>query len=194
LLGAARRPLVLLGPAMARGPRAAAVERLVEATGVPALPMESPRGFNDPWLHLAAPLLREADLLLLLGKKPDFVVRFADPAHHATGCGVIQVDADAASLRGGATLGIAADPAAVADQLARAAHGRPWSHRAWGGEGRRGRGGGAARGGAGAGAGDDAGGVGGGARLGSGAAPPAAGGRRAPASRRPRRDPDRRRW
>ena len=139
LLGAARRPLALLGPAMARGPRAAAVERLVEATGVPALPMESPRGFNDPWLHLAAPLLEEADLLLLLGKKPDFVVRFADPAHHAAGCGVIQVDADAASLRGGATLGIAADPAAVADQLAWAAHGRPWSHRAWGDEVRRAR-------------------------------------------------------
>jgi len=138
-LGAARRPLVLLGPAMARGPRAAAVERLVEATGVPALPMESPRGFNDPWLHLAAPLLKEADLLLLLGKKPDFVVRFADPAHHAVGCGVIQVDADAASLRGGATLGIAADPAVVADQLARAARGRPWSHRAWGDEVRRAR-------------------------------------------------------
>jgi acetolactate synthase-1/2/3 large subunit len=134
LLAAARRPLILLGPAMARGPRRAAVARLGEATGVPALPMESPRGFNDPWLHLAAPLLGQADLLLLLGKKPDFVVRFAQPPAVAAGCRVIQVDAEAAALGAGAALGIAADPAVVADQLAAAARGRTWSHRAWGEE------------------------------------------------------------
>jgi acetolactate synthase-1/2/3 large subunit len=133
LLAAARRPLVLLGPAMARGARRAAVARLGEATGVPALAMESPRGFNDPWLHLAAPLIGRADLLLLLGKKPDFVVRFAEPPAFAGDCRVIQVDADAASLRAGA-LGIVADPAVVADQLATAARRRTWSHRAWGEE------------------------------------------------------------
>src|ERR1700731_616776 len=139
LLAAAERPLVLLGPAMARGARAAAVERLSEATGMPALPMESPRGFNDPWLHLAAPLLKEVDLLLLLGKKPDFVVRFAQAANHAPGCRVVQVDADAASLGGGAVQGIVADPAVMADQPAAAARGRAWSHRAWGEEVRRAR-------------------------------------------------------
>ncbi|HEX4996372.1 MAG TPA: thiamine pyrophosphate-binding protein [Methylomirabilota bacterium] len=110
LLAAARRPVIMMGGAMARGPRRAAVARLGDATGVPALPMESPRGFNDPWLHLAAPLLGQADLLLLLGKKPDFVVRFAQPPAVAAGCRVIQVDADAA------------------------ARGRAWSHRAWGDE------------------------------------------------------------
>jgi acetolactate synthase-1/2/3 large subunit len=133
LLAAARRPLVLLGPAMARGARRAAVARLGEATGVPALAMESPRGFNDPWLLLASPLIGRADLLLLLGKKPDFVVRFAEPPAFAADCRVIQVDADAASLRAGA-LGIVADPAVVADQLATAACRRTWSHRAWGEE------------------------------------------------------------
>jgi acetolactate synthase-1/2/3 large subunit len=101
--------------------------------------MESPRGFNDPWLHLAAPLLKEVDLILLLGKKPDFVVRFAQAANHAAGCRVVQVDADAASLRGGAVQGIVADPAVMADQLAAAARGRAWSHRAWGEEVRRAR-------------------------------------------------------
>jgi acetolactate synthase-1/2/3 large subunit len=134
LLASARRPLILLGPAMARSPRRAAVARLAEATGVPALPMESPRGFNDPWLHLAAPLLGQADLLFLLGKRPDFVVRFAQPPAVAVGCRVVQVDADATALRAGAALAIAADPAVVADQLAAAARGRAWSHRAWGDE------------------------------------------------------------
>jgi acetolactate synthase-1/2/3 large subunit len=140
LLGAAHRPLILLGPAMARGARGAAVARLSEVTGVPALAMESPRGFNDPWLHLAAPLLGRADLLLLLGKKPDFVVRFAQAPAFTPGCRVIQVDADAASLRAGAALGIVADPAVVADQLAAAARGRAFTHGAWGDEVRRARG------------------------------------------------------
>ena len=139
LLAEARRPLVLLGPAMARGARAAAVERLSAATGIPALAMESPRGFNDPWLHLAAPLLKEADLLLLLGKKADFTVRFAQESAFAPGCRVIQVDADAASLRDGSAQGIVADPAVLADQLAAAARGRVWPHRAWAEEVRRAR-------------------------------------------------------
>jgi acetolactate synthase-1/2/3 large subunit len=139
LLAAAQRPLVLLGPAMARAARRVAVARLGEVTGVPALPIESPRGVNDPWLHLAAPLLGRADLLLLLGKKPDFTVRFAQPPFFSAGCRLIQVDADAASLRAGIALGVVADPAAVADQLAAAAHGRAWSHHAWGEEVRRAR-------------------------------------------------------
>ena len=134
LLAGARRPLILLGPAMARGARRAAAAGLSLATGVPALPMESPRGFNDPWLHLAAPLLGQADLLLLLGKKPDFVVRFAQPPAFPADCRVIQVDADATALRAGAALGLVADPAVVADQLAAAARGRSWNHRAWGDE------------------------------------------------------------
>ena len=134
LLAAARRPLIVLGPAMARGPRRAAAMRLAEATGVPALAMESPRGFNDPWLRQAAPLLPQADLLLLLGKKPDFVLRFLQPPAVAAGCRVVQVDGDATVLRAGTALGVVADPAVVADQLAAAARGRAWTHRAWGDE------------------------------------------------------------
>jgi acetolactate synthase-1/2/3 large subunit len=101
--------------------------------------MESPRGFNDPWLHLAAPLLKEADLLLLLGKKADFTVRFAQESAFGPGCRVIQIDVDPVSLRGGSAQGIVADPAAIADQLAVAARGRGWSHHAWGEEVRRAR-------------------------------------------------------
>src|SRR5678815_4306393 len=132
LLAEARRPLALLGPAMARGPRAAAVARLAEITGLPGLAMESPRGFNDPWLHLAAPLLKQTDLLLLLGKKADFTVRFAQESAFAPGCRVVQVDADASALRAGLAVGLLADPAVVAGQLADAARGRRWAHHGWG--------------------------------------------------------------
>lgn len=44
------------------------------------------------------------------------------------------MDADAASLRAGGALGILADPAVAADQLAAAVAGRAWSHHAWGDE------------------------------------------------------------
>ena len=133
LLASAHRPLILLGPAMARGDRRVAVARLGAATGVPALPMESPRAFNDPWLHMASLVIGRADLLLLLGKRPDFVVRFAQAPAFGADCRVVQVDADAASLRAGA-LGVVADPAVVADQLAQAARGRGLRHHAWGEE------------------------------------------------------------
>jgi acetolactate synthase-1/2/3 large subunit len=67
--------------------------------------MESPRGFNDPWLHLAAPLLKQTDLLLLLARRPDFTVRFGQESAFAPGCRVVQVDADASALRAGLAVG-----------------------------------------------------------------------------------------
>jgi acetolactate synthase-1/2/3 large subunit len=63
-----------------------------------------------------------------------------EPPAVAAGCRVVQVDADAAALRAGSALGIVADPAVVAEQLATAARGRAWSHRAWGEEVMRARG------------------------------------------------------
>ena len=64
---------------MGRPLRWTEVERLSEATGIPALPMESPRGVNDPWLHQATNCLSKADLVLLVGKKLDFSLRFGQP-------------------------------------------------------------------------------------------------------------------
>src|SRR5207249_1757767 len=51
LLGEAKRPLIIAGPAMGRGRRWSEIERLSELTGIPALLMESPRGVNDPSLR-----------------------------------------------------------------------------------------------------------------------------------------------
>lgn len=133
-LAEAVRPLVLVGPAMARGDRWAAVRRLTEATGVPALPVESPRGPNDPWLHMAATLLPEADLVLLLGKRLDFAVRFGETPPFGKECRFIQVDVEAAALQEGGrvTLALHAEPEAVASRLADAAAGRAWPHHVWG--------------------------------------------------------------
>ena len=95
----ADHPLILVGPAMGRAVRWTEVERLSQATGIPALPMESPRGVNDPWLHGATNCLGKADVVLLAGKKLDFSLRFGQPPFFSEECRFIQIDADSAQLR-----------------------------------------------------------------------------------------------
>jgi acetolactate synthase-1/2/3 large subunit len=133
LLERAARPLVLLGPAMARARRRAAVERFSAVTGIPALPVESPRGVNDPWLHGAVSALADADVVLLLGKKLDFALRFGEAPAFARDVQFVQIDADAAALRGdGVALAMAADPVSAVKRLTGLAAGTAWKHRAWG--------------------------------------------------------------
>ena len=54
--------------------------QLEAALGVPVVPMESPRGINDPRLGAFAEVLRQADLIVLLGKALDFTLRFGRSA------------------------------------------------------------------------------------------------------------------
>ncbi len=122
-LTAAKCPLILAGPAMGRSFRWTEVKRLSEATGIPALPMESPRGINDPWMHQATNCLSKADLVLLVGKKLDFSLRFGQPPFFSEGCRFIQIDADASQLRPGkpGLLTIQAEPTRIVRQLTAAA-------------------------------------------------------------------------
>src|SRR5262245_43012017 len=91
VLARAARPLMLVGPAMARPRRRAAVDRFGALTGIPALPVESPRGVNDPWLHGAASVLAEADVVLLVGKRLDFALRFGEAPAFAPGAQFLQI-------------------------------------------------------------------------------------------------------
>jgi acetolactate synthase-1/2/3 large subunit len=84
-LGAAQRPLIIAGPAaMRKGTR-----ELEEATGIPVIGMESPRGVNDPSLGRLAMVLAQADLVLLLGKRVDFTLKFGKA--FAPGCRVVHL-------------------------------------------------------------------------------------------------------
>ena len=84
----AKRPLIVAGPAMMRD---ADVQRLEEASGVPVIGMESPRGVNDPALGRLAEVLARADAVLLLGKRLDFTLRFGGAL--APGCRVLRAEA-----------------------------------------------------------------------------------------------------
>jgi acetolactate synthase-1/2/3 large subunit len=120
LLADAKRPLIIAGPAMGRGARWRLVAALAELTQIPALVMESPRGVNDPSLRAAAPCLGHADLVLLLGKKLDYTVRFGRPPAFAADVRFVHLDFDGAS-----------DPAARVDMLLSAARERSWRRTEW---------------------------------------------------------------
>ena len=133
LLGRAERPLILAGPATGRGRRWLAVEALVAATGIPALPMESPRGVNDPALRLATTCLADADVVLLIGKKLDFSLRFGQAPVFSEERRFIQIDADRSELRDHpcVALRLCADPWKATRRLAEMARARSWNSGTW---------------------------------------------------------------
>jgi acetolactate synthase-1/2/3 large subunit len=97
-LRAAKRPLILVGPAeMNRSGRQRAAA-LAQAGDVPVVGMQSPRGVNDPALGALAEVLAQADCVLLLGKKLDFSLRFGSAPTFGAGCEFLQIDADDAEM------------------------------------------------------------------------------------------------
>ena len=132
-LSKAKRPLILTGPAMGRSRRWVDVSQLSTVMGIPALPMESPRGVNDPWLHRAANYLPQADAVLLLGKKIDFSLGFGRPPFFAPSCHFIQIDADRTQLREteGVILALCANPSIAVRQLGLRARTRQFPTNTW---------------------------------------------------------------
>ena len=98
MLSQAQRALVLVGPVMSNGRSGEVRDELAEALGVPVLCMESPRGLNDPALGALASVVSRADLVVLLGKEPDFTLRFGQPPALDASCRIIVIDPDAAAL------------------------------------------------------------------------------------------------
>ncbi|MPZ43895.1 MAG: thiamine pyrophosphate-binding protein [Betaproteobacteria bacterium] len=94
----ARRPLIIAGPMLTGMRGRTQREALARACGIPVLGMESPRGVNDPALGAVAEALQQADLVLLLGKKLDFTLRFGRAPAFAPDCRFIQIDPDEAVL------------------------------------------------------------------------------------------------
>lgn len=113
-LSHASRPLVIAAPAMAAGRGQRLRAALRAATGIPVVYTESPRGVADPTLGALPDLLVEADLVLLLGRKLDFTLRFGRPPAFAPHCRFIHVDPDAEALRRSAIA--VGDPARLALQ------------------------------------------------------------------------------
>lgn len=138
-LAAAQRPLILAGPASMTRPGRATLAALEEASGIPVVGMESPRGVADASLGAFAQVLAQADVVLLLGKRVDFTLKFGQAPFPATAV-VMQIDAEPAEIdRARAALGARLQLTASADApqslkaLTAAARpqARPQVHAAW---------------------------------------------------------------
>jgi acetolactate synthase-1/2/3 large subunit len=98
VLAEAKRPLVVAGPQLCHSGDLSLPAKLEAALGIPVVPMESPRGINDPRLGAFAEVLARADLILLLGKAHDFTLRFADPPFVDRACRFAAIDPDPAMI------------------------------------------------------------------------------------------------
>ena len=103
-LNKAERPLIFTGPAMSESRAHDALEALRVATGAPVLSIESPRGLRDPALGGFPAVMKEADLVITLGKVLDFSTGFARPPALGEGVPVIAVDPDVDALTRAETL------------------------------------------------------------------------------------------
>lgn len=74
----AERPLILAGPLLAQPHFKSLRHALGEATGVPVVVMESPRGVNDPAQGAFAEIFDASDLVILLGRRADYLLRFGE--------------------------------------------------------------------------------------------------------------------
>ena len=95
-LQAAARPVILAGPHLASRQGRALLAELEQATRVPAVVLESPRGVADATIGAFSEVMRRADLVVLLGKALDFTVRWLEPPVADKSARVIVLDPDGA--------------------------------------------------------------------------------------------------
>ena len=144
ILAAAERPLIIVGSAGAYSRSGEALERLIETTRIPLMTEGDARGlvsdahpycygFFDSGLNRAARLLREADAVVLMGRKQDLIVGYAMPPTLSADAKVVQIDPSAAEIarNRGVDVGIVGDVEAVARQLTEEASKRKWSDLPW---------------------------------------------------------------
>jgi acetolactate synthase-1/2/3 large subunit len=128
LLGGAQRPVIIAGNPARYSVAPEQLQGLAEATGIPVFTVEQARGlldddhplcfgYADGALNPAARRFREADVVLLLGKRLDHRYRFGEvfsPAAH-----IIQADPSPAEIgrNRGVAVGLLGDLGALVDQL-----------------------------------------------------------------------------
>jgi len=140
ILAGAERPLILGGSGVWWSDGAAAFQALVEATGIPfyttpisrgTVPEDHPLAF----LNARAKAFAEADVLLVVGTRFNFVIQFGGPPRFPADMTVIQVDVNPAELGHNRRVDvpIAGDARAVLEQFAAEARGRvdPRRYAAW---------------------------------------------------------------
>jgi 2-hydroxyacyl-CoA lyase len=132
-LRSAERPLAIVGKGAVWADAAPELRRLMDETGLPFLPSPMGKGVvpDDHPASVAACrsyALQQADLIVLLGSRLNWIMHFGQPPRFAAGARLIQIDAAPEELGANlpATVGIAADLKAAAGQLVAALEREPW--------------------------------------------------------------------
>jgi acetolactate synthase-1/2/3 large subunit len=144
ILRDARKPLVVAGSAAGYTLSGDALQRFAETTRLPLVTEEQSRGLisdDHPYafgyfergLNRAAAKLREADVVVLLGRKQDFVIGFCRPPHIAVGAKIIQVDPSPLEIgrNRGVDVGMIGDVTSVVEQLSKEAANYQWKELPW---------------------------------------------------------------
>ena len=144
LLRRSQRPLVIAAGPAAYTDSGGILQSFIETTNLPLLTEEHARGlvsdehpncfgFFERGLNRAARLLREADAVMLLGKKLDFTISYASPPAVPSDARIIQVDPSPAEIgrNRGVDVGIVGDVQPVLEQLAQEASKYTWQRLPW---------------------------------------------------------------
>ena len=147
ILRAAERPLIVAGSAAAYSRSGDALREFIETTRIPLLTEGDARGlvsdehpycmgFFDQGLSRASRKIREADAVMLLGRKQDLIIGYAMQPTIAADAAVVQVDPSEAEIgrNRGVSVGIAGDVDATLRQLTTEASKHTWAELAWLGE------------------------------------------------------------
>ena len=145
LLRQAERPVVIAANAARYSLSTEAIEAFIETTGLPIFTVEQARGlisddhplcfgYADGSLNAAARRFREADVVLLLGKRFDHRYRYGQPPFFSATADLIQVDPSPEEIgrNRGVSVGVVGDIGAVVEQLTQEASRRDWPANQWG--------------------------------------------------------------
>ncbi|HEX9146679.1 MAG TPA: thiamine pyrophosphate-binding protein [Candidatus Binatia bacterium] len=144
LLHAAQRPLIVAGSAAGYASSGEALIKFIETTCLPVLTEEQARGlipddhpyafgFFERGLNRVAAKVRDADLLMLLGRKQDFTIGYCRPPNVAATAKIIQIDPSPVEIgrNRGVAVGIVGDVSGVLEQLTREAKAETWKEPPW---------------------------------------------------------------
>lgn len=144
LLRHARRPLVVAGSAAGYTLSGEALQRFIETTRLPVLTEEQARGlisddhpyafgFFERGLNRVASKVRDADVVLLLGRKQDFTIGFCRPPNIAADASIIQIDPSPLEIgrNRGVAVGMVGNVTRVLDQMTGEAANYTWKDLPW---------------------------------------------------------------
>ena len=144
LLREAQKPLLVAGSAAGYTLSGAALQRFVETTRLPVVTEEQARGlipddhpyafgFFERGLNRAAGKVRDADVVVLLGRKQDFNIGFCRPPNVAATAKIIQIDPSPLEIgrNRGVAVGLVGDVTSVLEQMTREASKYTWKELPW---------------------------------------------------------------